>query len=414
MKRYDERILGKLLDKYERSVLYSGKNQVNCSVSLPIGRKVLPEYFDESAMQFDIVHEQLEQLETEGYVRLIWKNNKKGHILEKCQLEIPAVEKAYRLLKRKPKNKKEQDILKICQAYFGKAEELDSFLLWIQQRLHMQESIGKYVDTDKPEEFERLCQLISGILVNRSERFLRQFSIEQFHDSKTAEKDIEKAARILAVFSKDGKMKELEGTEILEEYNIYKNPSWLMIKGNAVFRKKLGGQEAEVDLRLFPGGIGLSNQDIEQIYWSPKARIKTVVTIENLTSFHQWTTKKEQAVLGIYLGGYHNQAKRIFLQRLYEDYPDAGYYHFGDMDCGGFKIWKDLCMKTGIPFKTLFMDLSTYEAYWKWGRELTERDRKTLAAMMEDPFFQEQKALFLKMLEKGVKLEQECVKLEVK
>lgn len=205
MKRYDERILGKLLDKYERSVLYSGKNQVNCSVSLPIGRKVLPEYFDESAMQFDIIHEQLEQLETEGYVRLIWKNNKKGHILEKCQLEIPAVEKAYRLLKRKPKNKKEQDILKICQAYFGKAEEQDSFLLWIQQRLQMQESIGKYVDTDKPEEFERLCQLISGILANRSERFLRQFSIEQFHDSKTAEKDIEKAARILAVFSKDGK-----------------------------------------------------------------------------------------------------------------------------------------------------------------------------------------------------------------
>lgn len=410
MKRYDERILGKLLDKYERSVLYSGKNQINCLVSLSIEKRFLPEYFDESAMQFDVIHEQLEQLESEGYIRLFWKNNKKGHILEKCQLVTESVPEAYRFLKRKPKSKKEEDILKISKAYFGKAKELDQFLLWIQQRIHSQESIAKYVDINEAEEFERLCQLISGILANQSERFLRQFSIEKFHDSKIAEKDVERAARIIAAFSEDEKIKELESSEILEEYNIYKNPSWLMIKGNAVFRKKLGSQEAEVDLRLFPGGIGLSNQDIDQIYWMPEAKLETVVTIENLTSFHQWEAKEGAAVLGIYLGGYHNQAKRIFLQRLYEAYPDTRYFHFGDMDCGGFKIWKDLCIKTGIPFQTLFMDLNTYEAYWKWGRELTVRDRKTLTAMMEDPFFQDQIGLFLEILEKGMKVEQECVK----
>lgn len=413
MKRYDERILGKLLDKYERSVLYSGKNRINCLVSLSIEKRLLPEYFDESAMQFDVIHEQLEQLESEGYIRLFWKNNKKGHILEKCQLVTESVPEAYHLLKRKPKSKKEEDILKISKDYFGKAKELDQFLLWIQQRIHSQESIAKYVDVNEAEEFERLCQLISGILANQSERFLRQFSIEQFHDSKIAEKDVERAARIIAAFSEDERIKELESSEVLEEYNIYKNPSWLMIKGNAVFRKKLGSQEAEVDLRLFPGGIGLSNQDIDQICWLPEAKLETVVTIENLTSFHQWEAKEGAAVLGIYLGGYHNQAKRIFLQRLYKAYPDTEYFHFGDMDCGGFKIWKDLCMKTGIPFQTLFMDQNTYEAYWKWGRELTVRDRKTLTAMMEDPFFQDQSELFLEMLEKGMKLEQECVKSSI-
>ena len=74
MKRYDEKILGKLLDKYERSLLYSGKNQINRTIFITIQKSILPEYFDESAMQFDIIHEQLEQLEesirflTQGHV----------------------------------------------------------------------------------------------------------------------------------------------------------------------------------------------------------------------------------------------------------------------------------------------------------------------------------------------------------
>ena len=77
MRRYDEKILGKLLDVYERSLWYSGKNKINRAISMPVSRKTLPEYFDESALQYDVIHQQLEQLEENGYVRLIWKNKKK-------------------------------------------------------------------------------------------------------------------------------------------------------------------------------------------------------------------------------------------------------------------------------------------------------------------------------------------------
>ena len=77
VKRYDEKILGKLLDKYERSLLYSGKNQINRTIFITIQKSILPEYFDESAMQYDIIHEQLEQLEDKGYIHLFWKNKKR-------------------------------------------------------------------------------------------------------------------------------------------------------------------------------------------------------------------------------------------------------------------------------------------------------------------------------------------------
>lgn len=408
MKRYDEKVLGALLDKYERSILYTGKNQVNQTISVPIQKKFLPEYFDESALQFDVIHQQLEVLEEKGYVRLIWKNKKRGHILEKCELVTAYADEAYQLLHRKPKSRKEDEILEICEEYHGKVHGLDKFLDWARRRISSGESIRKYVNVDAPQEFRMLCELLFRILTNEEECFLRQFSIRYFHDSKIAEKEIGKAVHVIAEFCS---MNELQTEEILEEYNIYRNPSWLMMKGNAVFFRRNDEKRSEIDLSVFSGGIGISNQDIEQISWNPGISLDQVVTIENLTSFHQFACQQDtdKRVLCIYLGGYHNHMKRKFLKQLYESYPEAEYVHFGDIDCGGFRIWRDLCEKTGIPFRTLYMDVKTYETYRGWGRPLTETDRKTLAVMIEDNFFAEQRTLLLRMLECGVKLEQECV-----
>ena len=135
------------------------------------------------------------------------------------------------------------------------------------------------------------------------------------------------------------------------------------------------------------------------------------ITIENLTSFHQWNCDRTGKELCIYLGGYHNRTKRQFLMKMYKAYPEAEYCHFGDMDCGGFRIWRDLCFKTGIAFRPLLMDSETYLKYLDLGRELTEVDRKTLASMMEDPFYKKQKELFGLMLKMGKKIEQECVEV---
>lgn len=96
---------------------------------------------------------------------------------------------------------------------------------------------------------------------------------------------------------------------------------------------------------------------------------------------------------------------------LHKTFQGLDFFHFGDLDCGGFLIWKNLCEATKISILTKGMDLSTYEAYLPYGRELTAHDRKQLAQMMEDPFFEEQKDLFEQMLLRGRKLEQECIAL---
>jgi hypothetical protein len=83
--------------------------------------------------------------------------------------------------------------------------------------------------------------------------------------------------------------------------------------------------------------------------------------------------------------------------------------HYGDIDCGGFRIWKTLSEGTGLEIELYRMDLETYRQYRESGRELTEHDRVLLQEMMEDPFYCDQKELFREMLEAGLKLEQEVI-----
>ena len=79
MKRYDEKVLNSLLDKYENSLLYTGQNQRKQSIEFPVKKSTLPEYFDETSMQFELVHAQLADMEEKGFVRLIWRKGKEGH-----------------------------------------------------------------------------------------------------------------------------------------------------------------------------------------------------------------------------------------------------------------------------------------------------------------------------------------------
>lgn len=87
--------------------------------------------------------------------------------------------------------------------------------------------------------------------------------------------------------------------------------------------------------------------------------------------------------------------------------PQAAYHHFGDIDAGGFEIYRDLREKTGIPFRMYRMDLETLQAYEQYGRPLTENDRIRLQKMRGR---EELREVIDYMLAHDVKLEQECIR----
>lgn len=76
MARFDVRILNKLLDSYERSSLAKGTNKVAVHIDFRFNKKTVPEYFDESSLAYEEIHDRAHELEEKGFVRIIWKRGK--------------------------------------------------------------------------------------------------------------------------------------------------------------------------------------------------------------------------------------------------------------------------------------------------------------------------------------------------
>lgn len=108
----------------------------------------------------------------------------------------------------------------------------------------------------------------------------------------------------------------------------------------------------------------------------------------------------------IYLGGFHNTAKREFIKKIYASNPGKSYCHFGDIDAGGFYILEDLRNKTGIHFESLYMDVQTLLEFKDYTKMLTAEDRKRLLKLGEREEF---KCVVEYMLENDCKLEQENI-----
>ncbi len=411
MKRYDDRILARLLDRYEGSLLYEGRNQVQVSIAVKLTRAVLPEYFDETCTEYTVIDEQLTALEQEGLIRLDWGRTSK-HIIERCILNVEAADRAYARLHRTPKREKEQKLSAMLSALQHQcpAASVQTYLQYIEQRLQEGKSVRAELDLDEPESFRTLCILVDAIEQNAEECFLRELSVRTFRDSKVAEQYMGKAVSVLRRYSERiarlAASDDMSDEDILAEYNVYRNPSWLLMKGSG----QLVIDGMSMALSSLPLGFGIAGADVEKLSWDPLQAPRRVLTIENLTSFHRWRDRQRDT-LCIYLGGFANRYRRTLLMQLQARYPDAEYVHFGDIDCGGFLIWKALCEGTGISFGLAAMDEATYLRFCGEGRPLTEHDRRTLDRMKADPFFAGQCRLFDRMLSTGMKLEQECIEL---
>ena len=127
-----------------------------------------------------------------------------------------------------------------------------------------------------------------------------------------------------------------------------------------------------------------------------------VITIENLTSFHAFS---EHDMLAVYLGGYHNTHRRNLIRMIYAQNPDSAYYHYGDIDAGGFYILLHLRKKTGVAFQPHHMDIETLQRYGKYTKPLTEHDKNRLKKLLGGEFGE----TVAYMLKHNCKLEQEAL-----
>ena len=298
----ENKILNDLLDKYENSKLSRGENQRAIHIAFPFNKKTMPKYFDESSLEIETIHAAAEQMEREGLVAIAWKNQKPGYIIEKLVLCEDHVEEAYERLGRKPKREAEARTKQILEQFYQKTqgEITRSFLSRMITRLESEQSVKEYLDIMDHRKTEQLIDTLDKVEQNRKECYIREFSIEHFHDSKVFETLIPKICKIFR--EENEELTGFENEEILAEYQIYKTPGYVYMKGNVQIYS--AGKQA-ADISAFPEGIAVavgSEEDVPDI--CPDQTIDKVFTIENLTSFYRF---KQEHSLVIYLGGYHNR-----------------------------------------------------------------------------------------------------------
>ena len=403
--RYEERILQTLLDSYERSRLSRGENEVAVHIAFPITPKTMPIYFDENSLAYEEIHGTAGHLEEMGSTCSVWKGGKKNHILQKIVLCDEKVDEIYRHLGRVPEKQMQQAQLAVLQELKTECSTpvARNFICWLMKRLEQGKTVKEYLNLDDTEGSRRLIRAIHRIETNQKEIYIREFSVQCFGDSKELEKKSGLIGKIFRRFSDD--MEDMDNDVILAEYGIYRTPNYVYVKGSG--RLRIGTPEAyDIDLRSLRQGIGLSGEDLDGLEWKVDVSVKRIITIENLTTFFRW--EEPDSVL-IYLGGYHNAGRRKFLQKLYQVFPEAEYFHFGDIDVGGFEIYEDLCRRTGIPFDTYKMGISELEQYEQYTRELTENDRKRMDSLLNDEAYENVWPILRYMKEHGKKLEQESI-----
>ena len=419
MDRQQRQVLEHLLDSYERSRTFRGDNQVSQSFSVSVG-KIFPQYNDDAEYDyFCQINESMEELCAEGLVTLTYL--KKG-VLKKIMLNPKRLDACYEMLGRMPRRREQEELVRIwddlCQGD-GPGRQNESCREYrlplveyiAAQRLRVEKNLNVEYYNHDLEEYRELLLAVKAVLENQEEIFIRNFSIQMFHDSKRMEQLKQKVEALLYQY---GEYQERDC--VLEECGIVHTPTYVMMKGNGSIRigRKTGSDEQEIDLSLMEGDIALSTESVKSLK-AVTVMGERVVTVENLTSFHDYPTEDDFVV---YLGGFHNKVKRDFLLYLYRRNPEKEYRHFGDIDAGGFYILEHLKKKTGIPFRSLYMDTQTLQRYRGDRKPLTANDRKRLlqlkgelAERMQHEETEDYRDVISYMLDENCKLEQEAVHL---
>ena len=385
--RHEKKILNELLDKYESSKSFKGTNKVNQRFKVRISN-LFPKYEDHSDYDlFRAVNEEVDVLARKGFVvpRVTG-----GGVIREVYLNVEVLEEVYRYINRVPRDDINARLEGLISSYLGNGEILEEYLKDQLNRIEENRSV-RFFSGDF-EEFERILMAVRELEDLQGEQFIREFSVRLYKDSKAFGQIQGKVESILYDY---GDFPEKD--EILGNLNLMRTPTYVNFKGSG--KVSLSGQE--IDLSRLDSDIAISSSMLDKIE-SVQVFKGKVITVENLTSFHRFM---EEGYFVLYLGGFHNRVRRDFISMLHDQNSEAIFYHFGDIDAGGFLILEHLRRTTGIKIIPYNMNLDTLKKYEKMGKPLTENDRKRLGKLREGQF----REIVEYMLENNVKLEQEAI-----
>ena len=397
-----KQILQRLLTKYESSKTYKGENLVQRSFSIkPID--VFKEY-DKDSTDINAIEDfekECNLLESEKLIQLDWKYERIIRINAIATTENWInIRTIFGVKEKKQRKQDEIDFYTTFYEDINSEQIVKEFCKYQIERLENDKKAEYH-----QEDSKNIISLLDFILKNKNEILERELSISVLANSKKWEEKYKR--KVLKILRQSGHFdyiiencaneKEINKI-ILEECNVYSNPSYVYFKGNG----KIIFENGEC-FTVYPDiPFALYSPSISKIM-SFEIGDSKIMTIENLTSFNRI---KESETFFIFLSGYHNSVKQKFLEKIYQQNSNKIYFHFGDIDPDGFFILENLKKKTHIDFNPYKMGIEELEKYSTFSKALEDNDIIKATSLIEKGKFVE---IMNYMLEKNIKLEQEII-----
>jgi hypothetical protein len=407
-----QQVLNKLVDKYESRQDYASTEKNIRRTMLTIDNKKYPDYFHISDSTFRLdFNRDMENLETKGLVELEWLKFDRGHTLQRIILQEDALPQTYKRLYRTSRQDEYTQLATIFTRWQKQSPEiLNPFFQDIIQKINELSPLPSRLKLET-QDYNDLFKGLQAFFTPRQQEVLkRQLSVNLYNNSKRWEELEKSILWVVRNYCLTEDESAMDDGDIHSEHNILQNPIHLNLSGPLIFSTPKG----TVDVSSFYPDLGLSPSMIQEMVIEA-CTAQAIVTIENLTSFYQYVYDGPKNHLVIYLGGYHNRPRRLILTKIHEFVKathNPPFYHWGDMDLGGFRIWNHLCQKTGIPVKPLMMDEDTYLAHISQGQPMEDSYAKKLAELLANPSYEPFHLLIRLMLEKGIRVEQEAVSIK--
>ena len=397
---YEEKILTYLVDNYRKSKKDSGDNKTNRRTQVK-PEKLYKKYNanDGDFEEISRLNQAVESLSKQGFIRSVKETF--GTQIQCIFLVDECIQEAEQYLAEKcgyvSKDMQIDKLRKLVDKYKNASliceKECDRLLNNIAER-----KVPKNID-----ELDDVLKAVAFIENNKEELYMREMSVKVYGDSKYFENvTLQPVCSTLRKYSKlDFREGELHD-EILLFYHIAREPQKLCIKGKMIIN--ISGKE--IDISGFSEGIEFQASDLINIQ-SVKLMAPKFMTIENRTSYLRYN--KDDVVV-FYLGGYANRYQRDFIKMVYASNMDTCYFHFGDIDAGGFWIHHNLCEVTGVNFALFSMSVDELEnrEFVSCLHELSSNDRARLQELMKSDVYED---VVQYMLCNNVKLEQEIISL---
>lgn len=397
-KRKNIYALNMLLDVYENSVTYKGQNIKNQSFAIK-PEKIFYEYNGDYTDQDEVNQFNREMQSLMEFEFVILDYERGIPVISKIKLNTNSINEIYSVLKREDITVKRNREIKMYTQYMGVHDIMDAFCKSQVERLN------DYKDAKYTSDIAiNILKLLKYVLGNNSDIMERELSVAVLGDTKLFEKSYK--SRICSIIEEYGELeldlsvldKKEKEKAILEEYQVFSNPSYIFFKGNVDIHYVDGNS-----MSVTPDNpIAILSEAIARIEMI-KVNSNRIVTVENLTSYNRINDNKSTF---IYLSGYHNTAKQRFLKKIAENNSGVSWFHFGDIDPDGYYILKNLVEKTGIAFVPLYMDVQQLINCKQYCKPLEKNDMVKANSLLKFHFYDE---VMQFMLANNCKLEQEII-----